>query len=74
MSSDDDFRVSFRDEMDALRNALRQGDSCSVEVYKNVRRENRNEEFRESEVDFHRDVGAQTDESNFKNEKGGICQ
>jgi hypothetical protein len=41
--------------MDDLRAAFRQGDACAVEVYRNARREDRNEEYHEKEMDFHHD-------------------
>jgi len=52
----EDFRRGLRADFDDLREAFREGNSCKAEVYRNVRREDRNEEYHETEVDFHSDA------------------
>jgi hypothetical protein len=54
----DDFRAEFRKEMDALRRDFQEdklSGNCDINIQRGVRRERRNGEYRENELEFHRD-------------------
>jgi glycyl-tRNA synthetase (class II) len=77
MTPHDDFRMDFRNEMDAFRDAFRSKEFSDFEIerYRNARRENRDEGYHEKEVEFHSDSRTErTDESkiaSYDNEEGG---
>jgi len=78
---DDEFRSKFRAEMDEFRKDFQKDKlegnlrGCGAERQNDVRRERRDEEFHEKQVDFHREFGDKSIDENRgvsqENEKGG---
>jgi hypothetical protein len=57
MDREDDFRVNFREEMQALRTDLQKDKlNCDIDTHRDFSRERRDQEFHEKEVDFHRNL------------------
>jgi len=78
---DREFRSKFRAEMDEFRKDFQKGKlegnlrGCGVRRQNDARRERRDEEFHEKQVDFHREFGDKSIDENRgvcqENEKGG---
>jgi len=74
------FRMSFRAEMDEFRKELQNGKLdnmlCESQVHRDARCETRSEEFHEMNVDVHRDRKAKAAEEDrnigYENEEGGF--